>query len=597
VRHSPLRRFLLLAAGFAALSVTAPATAAAESCAYDPGTRSVAATITPGSQATLKIDAGGQLLFGLVPMPCAGATATNTDSVSVAGSAGTTERLTLDQSESVFGPGATAEGNIPEIELATSLGDFADTLAIIGTSANDVIAPGQNGVAINSDGDLDITVSPSIFHIEINALGGDDFVNGRGQGGAGLHFLGPLTIYGGEGTDELVGSTDPDGLYGEGGNDTINAQDGADVVEGGAGNDFLTASEGNDTIVGGPGADSFSGGYGDDLLDADDGEADVSFNGGPGTDTLYYDLGIDPGSSAVENKIADPGPPPPPPPPPPPGGACTYTAASKTVTATISSAPPATATLTVVGGEIRFGATPAACGGATTANTDTIAVVGASGATQTLVVDQSSGALAPGATAEASGTSEIELNVNLGDAADQVVVIGTAGDDVLAMGAKGLALNGDTDVDVTFSPLPSSIELVGGGGTNILTARGGYGAGGVFAGSVTLRAGSLGDELTGSNLADLIVGGSGVDTVYGYGGNDTIQGGGGDDKLNGSDGNDDITGGAGADNLNGGNGNDTLRANDGQADTAINGGSGTDTAYYDGALDPGPSAVENKIAS
>jgi Ca2+-binding RTX toxin-like protein len=597
VRRSPPRRFLLLAACLAALAVGAPATAAAESCAYDPGTKSVTATITPGSQATLKLNAGGQLLFGLVPVPCAGATATNTDSVSVAGSAGTTERLTLDQSESFFGPGATPEGNIPEIELATSLGDFADTLAIVGTSANDVIAPGQNGVAINSDGDLDITVSPSIFHIEVSVLGGDDFVNGRGQGGAGLHFLGPLTIYGGDGTDEIVGSTDPDRLYGEGGNDTINAQDGADVVEGGAGNDFLTASEGDDTIVGGPGADSFSGGYGNDLLDADDGEADVSFNGGPGTDTLYYDLGIDPGSSAVENRIADPGPPPPPPPPPPPGGSCTYAAGSKTVTATISSTPPATATLTVVGGEIRFGATPSACDGATTANTDTITVVGASGAAQTLVVDQSGGAFAPGATAEGSGTSEIELGVNLGDAADQVVVIGTAGDDVLAMGAKGLALNGDTDVDVTFSPLPSSIELVGGGGTNVLTARGGNGAGAVFAGSVTLRAGSAGDELTGSNLADLIVGGAGADTVYGYGGNDTVQGEGGDDKLNGADGNDDITGGTGADNFSGGNGNDTLRANDGQADTAINGGSGTDTAYYDGALDPGPSAVENKIAS
>jgi Ca2+-binding RTX toxin-like protein len=594
LRHSPLRRSLLLAAGFAALAVTAPATAAAESCAYDPGTKSVTAAITPGSQATLKINAAGQLLFGLVPAPCAGATATNTDSVSVAGSAGTTERLTLDQSESVFGPGATAEGNIPEIELATSLGDFADTLAIIGTSANDVIAPGQNGVAINSDGDVDITVSPSIFHIEINALGGDDFVNGRGQGGAGLHFLGPLTIYGGDGADELVGSTDPDGLYGEGGNDTINAQNGADVVEGGAGNDFLTASEGNDTVIGGPGADSLSGGYGDDILDADDGEADTSFNGGPGTDTLYYDAGIDPSPSAVEIKIADPGPPPPPPPPPPPGGACTYNAATKTV---IASAPAGTSTLVVAAGEIRFGATPASCEGATTSNADTIRVVGTSGAAEKLIVDQSGGAFAPGATAETTGISEIEIEVNLGDVSDQVVVIGTSGDDVLAMGAKGAAINNDSDVDVTFTPLPSSIELVGGGGKNLLTARGGYGAGTVYAGSVTLRAGDQGDDLTGSNLADLIVGGNGADTVNAYGENDTIQGEGGGDKLNGADGNDDITGGAGADSLNGGNGNDTLRANDGQADTAISGGSGTDTAYYDGALDPGPSAVENQIPS
>ncbi len=597
VRHSPLRRFLLLAAFGAALAAIAPATAFAESCVYNPGTKSVTATITPGSQATLKITTSGQLLFGLVPAPCAGATATNTDSVAVAGAVGTTERLTLDQSESFFGPGATSESNIPEIELATTLGDATDVLIVIGTPGNDVIAPGQNGVAIDSDGDVDITVNPSIFPIEINALGGDDFVNGRGQGGAGLHFLGPLTITGGDGNDEIVGSTNLDNLNGGAGNDIINAQDGADLVEGGPGNDALTGSEGNDTMIGGPGADSFSAGAGDDLLDADDGEADTSFNGGAGTDTLYYDFGIDPSSSAVENKIADPGPPPPPPPPPPPGGACTYNAASRTVTATVPTEAPATATLVIVAGEIRFGETPASCGGATTANTDTINVVGAAGTTQKVIVDQSGGAFAPGATGETTGVSEIEIGVNLGDAADQVVVIGSAGDDVLAIGAKGVALNNDTDVDMTFVPLPSAVELVGGGGRNILTARGGYGAGAVYAGSVTLRAGDLGDDLTGSNLDDLIVGGNGADTVSGYSGNDTIQGGGGNDKLNGADGNDDITGGAGADTLTGGNNDDTLRANDGQADTSINGGAGIDTAFYDAALDPNPSAVENKIAT
>jgi Ca2+-binding RTX toxin-like protein len=597
VRPSPLRRTLLLAAMGSALAATAPATAAAESCAYNPATKAVTAAITPGSEAILKIDAGGQLRFGAVPAPCGGATATNTDSVSVAGASGTDERLTLDQSESFFGPGASAESNIPEIELATSLGDATDVLVIVGTSANDVIAPGQNGVALDSDGDVDITVNPGIFRIEISTLGGDDFVNGRGQGGAGLHFLGPLTIDGGEGNDDLAGSTDPDKLYGRAGNDILSGQDGVDIVDGGPGNDSLTGSEGSDTIVGGPGADSFLGGYGNDLLDADDGEADTSINGGPDVDTLYYDLGLDPTPSAVETKIADPGPPPPPPPPPPPGGSCTHNSATRTATATLPSEPPGTATLVVAAGEIRFGSTPSACGAATTSNTDTIKVVGAVGAAEKLIVDQSGGAFAPGATAEAVGISEIEIDVNLGDVSDEVVVIGTSSGDVLAMGVKGAAVNNDTDVDVTVAPLPSSIELVGGGGKNILTARGGYGAGAVYAGSVTLRGGGEGDELTGSNLADLIVGGGGADTVNGYSGNDTIEGGGGNDKLNGADGRDDITGGSGADNLSGGYGNDTLRADDGQADTAINGGADVDTAFYDAGVDPAPSAVENKFPS
>ena len=168
---------------------------------------------------------------------------------------------------------------------------------------------------------------------------------------------------------------------------------------------------------------------------------------------------------------------------------------------------------------------------------------------------------------------------------------------VAAPQAAGTSPKRSSPVAATFTPLPSTIELQGGGGKNILTARGGYGAGTIFLGSVTLRAGNLGDDMTGSNLDDLIVGGNGDDIVNGYSGADTIQGGGGNDKLNGADGNDDITGGAGADTLSGGNNDDTLRANDGQADTSINGGAGTDTAFYDGTLDPGPSAVENKIPS
>jgi glucose/arabinose dehydrogenase len=71
-------------------------------CFYNPATKSVAASMAPTSQATLKIAASGQLLFGLVPMPCGGATATNTDTVVVTGTPGTAERLTIDQLEAPF---------------------------------------------------------------------------------------------------------------------------------------------------------------------------------------------------------------------------------------------------------------------------------------------------------------------------------------------------------------------------------------------------------------------------------------------------------------------------------------------------------------
>ena len=34
------------------------------------------------------------------------------------------------------------------------------------------------------------------------------------------------------------------------------------------------------------------------------------------------------------------------------------------------------------------------------------------------------------------------------------------------MGANGLSLNSDGDVDVTFAPLPAAVEIRGGGGVN-----------------------------------------------------------------------------------------------------------------------------------
>ena len=590
--RSSLRGLAFLVLGLLFVVVPATAGAAVESCVYNPSTKAVTATITTGGSATLKVNASGQLLFGQVPAGCGGATSTNTDSVSVAGSSGSNEVLTLDMSEAFFGPGFTSEFNLPEIELATALGDLTDTLVIIGSPANDLIAAGQNGVALNSDGDLDVTLSPGQHKIEVHGLGGDDFLNMRGQGGAGLAYLGPVVVYGEAGNDELVASHSADFVYGGDGNDTIFSHQQNDFVDGGPGNDSITGGEGNDNLVGGPGADTFNAGAGDDTIHADDGEADTQLHGGANTDTAYYDANLDPATIAVEHKFADPGPPPP---PPPPGSACSYNSTTKTITASV---PAGTgATLSVVGGAIHFGASPTACGTATTANTDTINIGGAAGSVETLTIDQTGGGLAPGGTAESTGTSEIELAVNLGEASDVVVVKGRTLADTLVVGTKGVSFNNDADVDITFTQLPTSIELVGGGGGDVLSGRGGFGAGQVFPGRVTLRAGDGGDSLSGGDLDDVLVGGAGTDTITGGLGNDQLDGQGGADSLSGNDGNDTIVGGAGADSLIGAGGNDTLDARDGAADTQISGAAGVDTAFTDAGLDPSPVGVENHLPS
>ena len=584
------RKLALLAAiSFATFAAAAPA-ASAESCTYDAGTKAITAAVTPGAQATLVVS-GGAIHFGATPVACGAATTTNTNSISIAGSAGMNETLTLDQRGGMFAPGAATESNIPEIEITTTLGDATDTVVVYGTEGNDFMAAGQFGFIWTMDGDVDVTFSPSAFRLEVHNLGGDDYFNGRGEGGAGLHFLGPITGTGGEGNESLLrGSSEPDVLDGGPGNDVVQGQESADVITGGPGNDTIGAGEGADTVTGGAGLDSYAGSSGDDVFYAQDDEADTQLSGGPGTDTAYVDTGLDAKPVTVENVIGDT-----PPPPPPPTGPCVYDAAARAVTATL--APGEHATLSVSGGTIQFGATPVACGAATTTNTDTITVNGAAGTTEALTLDQQGGAFAPGVEVE-SGTSEIELTVSLGDTTDALVVYGTAAADSIFIGQSGMALNTDGDRDVTLTaPLPSVVEVWGLAGPNTISAQGGFGAGTSFAGRAILHAGDAGDTVTGGLGNDDIFGGLGNDLLTGREGADIIDGAGGNDTLNGNDGDDQLTGGTGADSFSAGAGNDTMHAEDDLIDTSINGAQGSDTAYYDQGFDPNPVATETLIAA
>jgi Ca2+-binding RTX toxin-like protein len=74
-------------------------------------------------------------------------------------------------------------------------------------------------------------------------------------------------------------------------------------VDGGIGNDSVAGSDGNDELIGGAGIDALIGGEGDDVIRADDDEADTNVNGGAGSDTAYYDHGVDAAPVAVELKI------------------------------------------------------------------------------------------------------------------------------------------------------------------------------------------------------------------------------------------------------------------------------------------------------
>ena len=207
---------------------------------------------------------------------------------------------------------------------------------------------------------------------------------------------------------------------------------------------------------------------------------------------------------------------------------CTFVAPVATVTLD----PFASASLSRSGNAIQFNL--ANCGAATVLNTDTIVVTGASGA-ELLTIDLGGGQFAPGASTEASGAAEIELQLDLGTqpagARDRVLIRGTSGPDLLRLGAAGVNLNNDNDADLT-GPGGGVIPTTGAEGftvlgleqDDIITGQGAVASAGSPVpapisldlsggpGLDTLNGGSYDDTLDGGSEADFIKGNGGIDT-------------------------------------------------------------------------------------
>jgi predicted extracellular nuclease len=96
---------------------------------------------------------------------------------------------------------------------------------------------------------------------------------------------------GGNGNDNLAGTTGNDTMNGGTGNDRLDGRDGNDVASGGNGNDVLIGGRGNDLLDGGNGNDDLDGGLGDDRLSGGDGNDRLA--GGGGDDFLAGGKGND----------------------------------------------------------------------------------------------------------------------------------------------------------------------------------------------------------------------------------------------------------------------------------------------------------------
>jgi len=203
---------------------------------------------------------------------------------------------------------------------------------------------------------------------------------------------------------------------------------------------------------------------------------------------------------------------------------------------------PGTATLTVnvngisarllaakSSGEIRLDG--GACGGATVTNTDSIQVNGGALSDELTL----NGNFAPGLTAEADASSEIEILFALGGGSDYVNVNLSSASNKLFLTAGGLDVGNDGDEDITTAGT-EFLTIDGGGGHDTINASAysGTGAGG----RLDLYGGPGNDQLTGDALNNRIWGDDGNDILYGLAGNDRLYGGPGDDRLYGGEGND-----------------------------------------------------------
>ncbi|MEX0743136.1 MAG: calcium-binding protein [Actinomycetota bacterium] len=247
------------------------------------------------------------------------------------------------------------------------------------------------------------------------------------------------------------------------------------------------------------------------------------------------------------------------------------------------------------------------CGGATVANTDTIAVTTAGVPTE-IAIDLTAGPLAPGLTPEADG-SEIEITIDLPSGTPTLRILGSSVVDRIVAGADGVNLNSDettADADITITGSPALV-IEGGDGDDVLSLGGGAGTG------TTGRQGSLlgqagNDRLLGGVAGSAFDGGIGTDEVdytsatqlqsanlstgqviHQGGGTDTLAG---IENLTGSPGDDRIVGDGSDNAIDGGDGIDTI---DFSAASAVNVDLRAGRAVGDGT--DGLSSIENVIGS
>ena len=241
-----------------------PASAATASCEYTGSNHKLKITISGTGVKTLSRARNGNIFVDAAW--CGRATVTNTDRIIVLAGA-SSQFLNIDLNNGGFKPGFTNEpGSSDEIEISISLGGNSDDVYITGTDNSDNIVVGKssgyfvlgriNFNAAEATGvDADVTLILGIENVTVFGHGGADTISGGGGAGTGDTFALFMRIEGGNGPDDLTGSSVHDTIYGDAGLDVLYGLAGADELDAtdGAGGDQIFGGKGVDNCLADPG--------------------------------------------------------------------------------------------------------------------------------------------------------------------------------------------------------------------------------------------------------------------------------------------------------------------------------------------------------
>jgi len=377
-------------------------------------------------------------------------------------------------------------------------------------------------------------------------------------------------IPGTPGDDDLIGTNDPDNIFGfegsdfiagQGGDDTIDAGEGDDSATGGQGNDTIDMGAGNDQGVGNIGNDVIFGGDGNDNLFGElSGETEIGITG---DDQLFGGAGNDFMRGGLGNDYMD-------------GGAGSDRASYFSIPGAVRV-------------DLRIQGVPQntlAGGFDTLVNVENVA---GSQFADTLIGNNNANWMWSHGGAD-------DLRGNAGDDTfwipdgDSAVVRGGQGVDVISFRGRVTLPGEEPDTAGVSFTISAGAQDIGRGEVTVVSIEGAEGS----EYDDTIGGNGQDNLLSGFTGNDVVNGGGGDDLIYGdhsirevgenvlaynyddpaFVGNDTLDGGAGDDAIYGNAGNDVITGAGGEDTLVGGLGADSL-----------NGGAGDDQFVYASAAE------------